>query len=104
MKNGRNEKANEQQRRKSPKTTAGKDTRKKYAYDTESQQQLARTTTKGNREAIQNQTITSKVIKRDMDNDCIKISCQIVQSRTSGITQRHRGHKQEQHRLVAYLL
>jgi hypothetical protein len=47
MENGRNEKDNEQQRRKTPRTTTGKDTRKKYAYDTESQQQLARTTTKG---------------------------------------------------------
>ena len=47
------EKHNEQQRRKSSRTKAGKDTRKKYADDTELQQQLARPPTNGNREAIQ---------------------------------------------------
>ena len=40
------DKDNEQQRRKPSRTTAGKDTRKKYADDTELQQQLARTPTK----------------------------------------------------------
>ena len=62
------EKDNEQQRRKSSRTTAGKDTRKKYADDTELQQQLARTPTKGNREAIQCNTNISKVSGRDMEN------------------------------------
>ena len=59
---------NEQQRRKSSRTTAEKDTRKKYADDTELQQQLARTPTKGNREAIQWNTNISKVSGRDMEN------------------------------------
>ena len=47
------DKDSEQQRRKSARTNAGKDTRKKYADDTELQQQLARPPTNGNREAIQ---------------------------------------------------
>ena len=38
-----------EQRRKSSRTTAEKDTRKKYADDTELQQQLARTPSKGSR-------------------------------------------------------
>ena len=63
-----NEKDNEQQRRKSSRTTAGKDTRKKYADDTELQQQLARPPTNGNREAIQWNTNISEVNGRDMEN------------------------------------
>ena len=62
------EKDNEQQRRKPSRTTAGKDTRKKYADDTELQQQLASTPTKGNREAIQWNTNISEVRERDMEN------------------------------------
>jgi hypothetical protein len=59
---------NEQHRRKSSRTTAGKDTRKKFADDTELQQQLARTPTKGGREAILNEAFSSKASGRDMEN------------------------------------
>ena len=62
------EKDNEQQRRKSARTNAGKDTRKKYADDTELQQQLARTPTKGTREAMQCNVNISEVSGRDMEN------------------------------------
>ena len=62
------EKDNEQQRRKSARTTAGKDTRKKHADDTELQQQLARTPTKGTREAMQCNVNISEVSGRDMEN------------------------------------
>ena len=66
---GQNEKDNEQQRRKSPRTTEGKGTRKIYADDTVVQEQLAKTSTKGNRESIQSETTTREVSGRDMDND-----------------------------------
>ena len=87
MDNVQTEKDNEQQRRKSPRTTAEKDTRKKYADDTELQQQLARTATKENREAIQNQTITSELSKHDMDNGevmtALELAVKMVQSQTA---------------------
>ena len=62
------DKDSEQQRRKSARTNAGKDTRKKYADDTDLQQQLARTPTKGNREANQCNININNVSGRDMDN------------------------------------
>ena len=83
------EKDNKQQRKKSSRTTAGKDTRKKYADDTDLQQQLARTPTKGSREAIQCDTITSEVSGHDMENGKVmtglELACIRVRSRTSGL-------------------
>ena len=63
-----NDKDNEQQRRKSQRVTAGKDTRKKYADDTELQQQLARTPTKCNREAIRSEDMTDVASGNVMKN------------------------------------
>jgi hypothetical protein len=78
MDNDENGKDNEQQRRKSSRTTAGKDTRKKYADDTELQQQLARTPTKGIREGIQSDTMTSEISGRDMENGEIMTALELA--------------------------
>jgi hypothetical protein len=59
---------NEQHRRKSSRTTAGKDTRKKFADDTELQQQLARTPTKGGCDTNLSEALSSEVRGRDMAN------------------------------------
>ena len=84
---GQNEKDSEQQRRKSPRATAGKGTRKKYADDTVVQEQLAKTSTKGNRESIQSETTTREVSGRDMDNDevltALELADKMVQSQTA---------------------
>ena len=51
------------------------------------QQQLASTATKGNREAVQNQTITNKVSEHDMDNGevmtALELAVKMVQSQTA---------------------
>ena len=82
------EKDNEQQRRKSSRTMAGKDTRKKYADDTELQQPL---------KEIQCNTNISEVSGCDMENGevmtALELACERVRSRTSGVTQRQRNHK-----------
>ena len=68
MEQENNDKDNEQQRRKSQRVTAGKDTRKKYADDTELQQQLARAPTKCNREAIRSEDMTDVASGNVMKN------------------------------------
>ena len=78
---------NDQQRRNSPRTTAGKDTRKKCADDTVVQGKLARTPTKGNRESIQSETITSEGSGRNLDIGAVmtilELAVKMVQSQTA---------------------
>ena len=51
------------------------------------QQQLASTATKGNREAVQNQTITNEVSEHDMDDGevmtALELAVKMVQSQTA---------------------
>ena len=103
---GQNEKDNEQQRRKSPRTTAGKGTRKKYADDTVVQEQLAKTSTKGNRESIQSETTTREVSGRDMDNGEVltALAVKMVQSQTTELHKQKDHKMQEQQKYVVHHL
>ena len=60
---------------------------KKYADDTVVQEQLAKTSTKGNRESIQSETTTREVSGCDMDNGevltALELAVKMVQSQTA---------------------
>ena len=60
---------------------------KKYADDTVVQEQLAKTSTKKNRESIQSETTTRDVRGRDMDNGevltALELADKMVQSQTA---------------------